>query len=497
MSFNKKLDLSDSLQALTMDKVNLHPPTGITVLVVGAGVGGLMAALECVRKGHNVRIVEKSPGPSTQGDFFSIGPNIIRHFYDFWPNLAAECERINYEGYFAYYKMTGELVSAPAPLPIANLTFPLSNGTEKTILFHRHNRPKFVSALLNQAISAGVEITFDMRVVDYFEDEKEQTAGILLENGTKLEADIVIAADGIGTKSNKLVDGRDTRPYPTGWSVFRTAFPVELAMADPEVRDRWPLLGGCHSYTEKWGGKKDLSLGIQRNHDIMSWYLTHKDIGIGAESWSQHVDVSEALELTSAIPGFPDIVTRLIKTTPKDGLVDWPLKLRDPRENWISPLQRIVQVGDSAHTFLPTSGSGATQAMEDAISLVTCLQIGGKSNAHWASKIHNKLRFERVSCLQLTGFINHQRQTSPAASLEVVGEDGLAFKSTIGKWNLIHDPEKYAYDNYGKVLNYLLSGAPFQSTNIPRGYTYQPWTIQEMLDNISNGKKLVFDGDWS
>lgn len=110
------------------------------------------------------------------------------------------------------------------------------------------------------------------------------------------------------------------------------------------------------------------------------------------ESWSQHVDVSKALEITFKIPGFPEIANQLTKTTPKDGIVDWEIMWRDPQENWISPLGRVVQVGDSAHTFLPSSGSGATQAMEDAISLTTCLQIGGKSNIAWASKIHNKLR---------------------------------------------------------------------------------------------------------
>ena len=67
MSFHKQIDLSDRLQRLSTDKVNFHPPTGISVLIVGAGVGGLMAALECRRKGHNVRVVERSPTPSTQG----------------------------------------------------------------------------------------------------------------------------------------------------------------------------------------------------------------------------------------------------------------------------------------------------------------------------------------------------------------------------------------------------------------------------------------------
>jgi hypothetical protein len=69
---------------------------------------------------------------------------------------------------------------------------------------------------------------------------------------------------------------------------------------------------------------------------------------------------------------------------------------RDPRESWVSPLGLVVQVGDSAHTFLPSSGNGATQAMEDAISLATCLQIAGKSNIKWATMIHNKLRYRNT-----------------------------------------------------------------------------------------------------
>jgi 2-polyprenyl-6-methoxyphenol hydroxylase-like FAD-dependent oxidoreductase len=81
-----------------------------------------------------------------------------------------------------------------------------------------------------------------------------------------------------------------------------------------------------------------------------------------------------------------------MKKTPKDGIIDWELMWRDPRENWASPQGRVVQVGDSAHTFLPSSGNGATQAMEDAISLATCLQIGGKSNISLATKVHTKLR---------------------------------------------------------------------------------------------------------
>ena len=44
-----------------------QPSTGISVLIVGAGVGGIMTALECWRKGHDVRILERSSGPVEAG----------------------------------------------------------------------------------------------------------------------------------------------------------------------------------------------------------------------------------------------------------------------------------------------------------------------------------------------------------------------------------------------------------------------------------------------
>ena len=49
--------------------VERYPETGIDVLIVGAGVGGLTAALECYRKGHNFRIYEREPNISTAGKY--------------------------------------------------------------------------------------------------------------------------------------------------------------------------------------------------------------------------------------------------------------------------------------------------------------------------------------------------------------------------------------------------------------------------------------------
>lgn len=56
-----------------------------------------------------------------------------------------------------------------------------------------------------------------------------------------------------------------------------------------------------------------------------------------------------------------------------------------------------MQIGDAAHSFLPSSGNGATQGMEDAVSLAACLQIAGKENVPWATRVHNKLRLVAIS----------------------------------------------------------------------------------------------------
>lgn len=49
--------------------VGTYPKTGIDVLIVGTGFGGLTAALEFTRKGHNIRIIERNHEPDTSGKF--------------------------------------------------------------------------------------------------------------------------------------------------------------------------------------------------------------------------------------------------------------------------------------------------------------------------------------------------------------------------------------------------------------------------------------------
>lgn len=47
--------------------VGSYPDTGIEVLIVGTGLAGLTASIECIRKGHRVRVLERNDDINTAG----------------------------------------------------------------------------------------------------------------------------------------------------------------------------------------------------------------------------------------------------------------------------------------------------------------------------------------------------------------------------------------------------------------------------------------------
>lgn len=123
--------------------------------------------------------------------------------------------------------------------------------------------------------------------------------------------------------------------------------------------------------------------------DVLMSTLFQEDSSTAEESWTSSTSIDKALE---AVSGWDEFVTELIKATPGHTVLDWKLMWRNPQPRSASPGGRVVQIGDAAHPFLPTSASGGTMAMEDAYSLAACLQIGGKKDVSIATKVHNHFR---------------------------------------------------------------------------------------------------------
>jgi len=120
-----------------------------------------------------------------------------------------------------------------------------------------------------------------------------------------------------------------------------------------------------------------------------SWVLTHKDEHDIDESWSFPGKLEEVKEV---LEEWDPLCTAIIEKTPPTALVDWKLVYRDPLPTWISKHARIALLGDSAHPFLPTSAQGATQSMEDGVTMAVCLKRAGRGNVQAAVRTYQDLR---------------------------------------------------------------------------------------------------------
>ncbi|KAL4776687.1 hypothetical protein BDW60DRAFT_222932 [Aspergillus nidulans var. acristatus] len=477
-----------------------HPSTGISVLIVGAGMGGLMTALECWRKGHDVvGILERSEGPVYSGDIIVMQPSavsIIRH----WPDMLHDMKAEQVHAVVSYETHDGRHIYGPT---VPSFNDPEHLETRKgPFVAPAQVRRKFYRMLLRQVARCGLRVEYGMTVKSYFEDEKAGKGGVMIATtGGEAEvrvADIVVAADGLKSPSEILIAGQHIPPRSSGLSIYRTAFPKDLAMQNELVRKRW---GDRPPIWEYWLGP-GMYLGVFVGDDIISFGFTPRDDVVGGtatESWEPDTDPETVAQaMLSGAGDWDPAVLALVRSAPKSAIVHWPLLWRDLRREWTSPAGRVVQVGDSAHSFIPTSGNGGSQALEDAITLATCLQLAGNSErAYLGTKVYNLLRYERVSCAQKMSFVNSQLKTG--TDWDAIWKDPAKIRTRFPKWIFQHDPEAYAYEKFGEAFAHLLDGREFVNTNYPPGHEFRAWTVEEVWRDIADGKRVedLLDGDWS
>lgn len=227
-----------------------------------------------------------------------------------------------------------------------------------------------------------------------------------------------------------------------------------------------------------------------RTDDQMMFIITHPDDGTAEESWSHFADREHVETVLSSIPDRLELYDQIIKAAPAESIIDWKIMWREPQPKWTSPGGYVVQLGDAAHSFLPSSGNGGTQALEDGVSLAACVAMAGKQRIPDATRVHNLLRFERVSFIQAMGVSIRDAKTKSGG-----GKSKTVL--TPGAWLTGHDPERYVEENFAQALAHLQHGAPFQNTNKPPHIQYQPWTIDGLVEALDKGEPTILDGDWS
>ncbi|KAK5175141.1 uncharacterized protein LTR77_000278 [Saxophila tyrrhenica] len=416
------------------------PKTGIKIVIVGAGFGGLCAAIECHRQGHNVELYESFKELKVLGDIISFGANAGRIFRRWFIPGTAErisdrldplCIKLQKYG-FNIHKYDGELVmnqKSPPPDPEA----PVFNG-------HRGELHKTVYNYVKDDLK--IPIRLGCRITKYFETESD--AGILLDTGEKVTADVVIGADGVRSKARELVLGYEDKPKSSGYAVFRAWFTNVDMIKDPETKR---FCENGDTFNGWIGPDVHFLFSTIKNGSDCCWVLTHKDDADIEESWSFPGKLEDVYKV---FEGWDPLCKRIVSKTPEDKLVDWKLVYRDPLPRWVSDGGRTCLLGDSAHPFLPTSAQGATQAMEDGVTIAICLREAGKDTVAAALRAFQEIRYDRVKDVQKTG--ESTRDMWHKADWDAVKKDPTSIQMPREDWIHGHDAEVHAEQVVGDAV---------------------------------------------
>jgi 2-polyprenyl-6-methoxyphenol hydroxylase-like FAD-dependent oxidoreductase len=173
-------------------------------------------------------------------------------FFKHWPEMAKEYDEISlHDAFMQTYKHSGEQM-----IPPMRVTDRLkAQGLDpKTPPGTFQMRPLVYKMFVRQVEKLGVDIEYKKRVVDYEEDETKGKAYAITDEGERFEADVVIAADGVGSKSQKLVGGQ-VRAVTSGRAMWRAAFPIECLDQYPEVKETFKLANnGTSPIVRVWLG---------------------------------------------------------------------------------------------------------------------------------------------------------------------------------------------------------------------------------------------------
>ena len=337
------------------------------VIVIGAGIGGSALALALRQLNIDHVLIEQAPAFGDVGAGIQLSPNGVRVLtrLGLGNALAEFCTEPDFHKYSVWD--TGETLLRTALMPRVRDTYGFA--------YYHAYRPDLIAALTNEL--SDTQLRMDTLVTDVGQD----AAGVWAEcaDGTRIEGDVLIGADGIHSRVREQVFRPDP-PRASGYVTWRGVVD-STAIADLNIPvsayvDMGPRLSFVYYY---------VSAGSKLN-----WLALGKTEDPTRESWSQTASKADVL---AAFDGWYERPRRVIEATEQPFVT--ALYDRQPLERWVDG--RIALLGDAAHAMLPYHAQGAVQSIEDAWVLARSLEREPAPEAALAR--YQELRFERANLM--------------------------------------------------------------------------------------------------
>jgi len=354
------------------------------ILISGAGIGGLTAALALLSRGYRVSVLEQASELAEIGAGLQISANGAHALFSLGLKPALEkvwCEPVGKEIRLWSTGETWKLfdLGAVSRQRYGAPYFMIHRGDLHRILLDA------VTALAPDAI------TVNTRVTGFEQDDAGVT--VIAEDGARFRGDALIGADGVHSRVRNSLFGQMPAHF-TGLMIWRGLIPMERL---PErlhrpVGTNWVGPGGhVVHYPVRAGALMNVGGAIERD-----WRV---------ESWTERGTTEEAL---NDFRGWNEDVHTLIRNI--EVPYKWALLGREPLERWT--VGRVSLLGDAAHPTLPMMAQGANMALEDAIVLARCLDKHAEVPA--ALQAYESARIERTARLVRAANDNATRFHNPA-----------------------------------------------------------------------------------
>lgn len=352
------------------------------VLVIGAGLGGLVTAIALRQHGVEVIVHEAAGRIEKTGAGLTLGLG-AQHVFRALGVQAAVADRACPAGAlpFLHYR-SGDLL-----LGAHDLGDGLPDDGTANIVRHTY-RADLQRVLLDALMECGGRVETGRRLTRISRDGPAVTAHF--EDGSSAQGDLLVGADGVRSVVRAHLAPGDA-PRFTGHVAYRFLVPIERAH---------PFMGLGRSAIFIGPGRTFNRYTMAQGLIVNGAALVEADRQV-PEGWSNAAPVEE---LRAAFDGWHPDVTGLIGQATQ--VIKWGLYDRAPLDRWSEG--RVTMLGDAAHAMLPFLGMGAAMAVEDGYVLAQMLvrrgddlpralaeyearRIARTTQVHLASKIQGEI----------------------------------------------------------------------------------------------------------
>ena len=346
------------------------------IAILGAGIGGLVAAAALRMAGFEPKVYEQARGFARVGAGIQMSPNAYNVVRAFGLGERLRATAFEPRAWLNREADTGEM----------RFEYPLGAAAEARygapyLLMHRGDLHAGLASLVPaDTIELGRRLTA-------VEDGPDDLV-LRFADGGEARTDLVIGADGVHSLMREHLLGPE-RPRFSGRVAYRAVFPAHL-LGGREIGDN----------TKWWGTDRHIVIYFVNPHREELYFVTSlPEPDWTLESWSAEGDVAT---LRAAFAGFHPEVRHVLDACP--AVHKWAIIERDPLPRWSGG--RVVLLGDACHPMTPYMAQGAAMAMEDAAVLSRCL--AGADLADLGSRCiqFEALRKERTSRMQLNSHRN-------------------------------------------------------------------------------------------